>query len=65
MKRIKFMACKDCVYYKEKMKKSTKCSCYHEEYGKKVCWGTREKDECNCNGFTKYCDFYPEKRQIK
>lgn len=28
-----------------------------------VCWGTREIDECNCNGNRTKCDFYPEVRE--
>lgn len=27
-----------------------------------VCWGTKETDECNCNGDETMCDFYPEVR---
>ena len=27
------------------------------------CWGTRERDECLCEGDKKKCDFYPEKRK--
>lgn len=52
-----------------------KCNCYHtrtrkryistipvdEVYG--VCYGTRECEECFCNGNTCECDFYPEKRK--
>lgn len=34
-----------------------KCDCYHDG----VCWGTREKDECNCGGNILRCNFYPEK----
>ena len=34
------------------------CKCYHEEYGRKVCYGTKEKDECKCNGDRGKCDFY-------
>ena len=32
-----------------------KCDCFHQEYGRTVCWGTREKDECSCGGR----DFHP------
>ena len=55
-----------------------KCSCYEvrtrktydpalcwmfpEKYG--VCLGTKECEECNCEGNEWNCDFYPEKRQI-
>ena len=27
-----------------------------------VCWGTKECDECSCNGNENKCDFYPQKR---
>lgn len=36
-----------------------KCSCFHNEYGKTVCWGTREREQCNCNGDKRKCNFYP------
>lgn len=55
-----------------------KCSCYEvrtrkiqncwpfpdhvEKYG--VCLGTKECDECSCEGNEYLCDFYPEKRKI-
>ena len=28
-----------------------------------VCWGTKEQEECNCNGDRKQCTFYPEVRK--
>lgn len=28
-----------------------------------VCWGTKEIDECSCNGDRTKCDFYPEVRE--
>ena len=28
-----------------------------------VCNGTRERDECSCNGDQSKCNFYPEKRK--
>ena len=43
-----------------------KCDCYHDDmtcigtHG--VCWGTREKDPCYCEGNPKKCTFYPELR---
>lgn len=39
-----------------------KCSCLHEEYGKYVCYGTKEREECSCEGNTNQCNFYPEKK---
>lgn len=27
-----------------------------------VCWGTKEMDECHCDGDRTKCDFYPEVR---
>ena len=38
-----------------------KCKCWH--YG--TCWGTRECEECTCDGDTTKCNFYPEKRKEK
>lgn len=34
----------------------THCTCYH--FGE--CWGTKEKEPCNCYGFREKCDFYTE-----
>lgn len=28
-----------------------------------VCWGTKEMDQCSCNGDRTKCDFYPEIRE--
>ena len=35
------------------------CHCYHPDgyYGPE-CWGTRERDNCKCNGDKNNCDFY-------
>lgn len=38
----------------------TMCHCYDKD--RKRCNGTRECDPCTCEGNTKKCDFYPEKR---
>ena len=35
-----------------------KCSCYMIEYGRAVCYGTKERDLCSCQGNRKRCDFY-------
>ena len=59
----------------------SKCDCYHTRtkivYGHTgfgpycrettvgECWGTKERDECSCGGYTNKCDFYPEKRKPK
>lgn len=40
------------------------CKCYHVEHGIPVCYGTKEKEPCSCNGAPEDCDFYPEKRMI-
>lgn len=40
-----------------------KCECYHERYGKSLCWGTKEMEECSCGGDESKCNFYPEKRK--
>jgi hypothetical protein len=39
------------------------CSCFREQYGKTVCYGTKEIDPCSCNGDKSKCDFYPEVRE--
>lgn len=40
-----------------------RCDSYHIENGQPVCWGTKEKDSCSCNGFKKKCNFYEEVRR--
>lgn len=35
-----------------------KCRCYHTEYGKPQCWGTKEREECSCDGDKNKCNFY-------
>ena len=50
---------------KEKVNKThelTPCSSYRQFNGVGKCLGTKELDECSCNGDTTKCDFYPEKR---
>ena len=37
-----------------------RCDCYHTEYGKPQCWGTKEREECSCGGDMKKCDFYKD-----
>ena len=34
------------------------CDWYHVEYGKPHCWGTKEKEVCNCGGDKNKCNFY-------
>lgn len=59
----------DFIYRKERFKKiyissdpltetPKRCAAYREEYGKKVCYGTKEKEQCTCNGNKSKCDFY-------
>ena len=40
------------------------CDCYRIEFGRPVCYGTREKESCECGGCEENCDFY-EKRRVK
>lgn len=59
----------DFIYHKERFKKTYMppdplaeelrvCNAYREEYGRKVCYGTKEKEECTCNGNKSKCNFY-------
>ena len=46
-----------------------KCDCYHESdrykpYSDGECWGTKEKDPCNCGGDKSRCEYYPEKPSL-
>ena len=34
------------------------CECYKIEYGKTVCYGTKEREECSCSGDKNKCNFY-------
>lgn len=31
---------------------------------KQICNGTKEREECSCNGNEEKCNFYPEKRKV-
>lgn len=37
---------------------NTTCECYRTEYGKTVCYGTKEMEECDCGGDRNKCNFY-------
>ena len=41
------------------------CKCWHIEHGEGVCYGTPERDICNCGGNESSCDFYEHVRQRK
>ena len=34
------------------------CECYKTEYGKTVCYGTKEREACSCGGDKNKCNFY-------
>lgn len=38
------------------------CPAWKREFGKAVCYGTKERSQCICGGNKTSCDFYPEKR---
>lgn len=38
------------------------CDCYQKHGEKSVCYGTKEMEECTCDGAPSMCNFYPEKR---
>lgn len=44
-----------------------KCDCWVviSNSDKAVCYGTKECEECTCNGDVSKCNFYPEKRKEK
>ena len=39
-----------------------RCKCYYTEGGKGLCYGTKERDPCDCGGDESLCDYYPAKR---
>lgn len=39
-----------------------RCKCYYVEGGKGLCYGTKERDPCDCGGDESLCDYYPAKR---
>lgn len=43
-----------------------KCSGWHIRDAQRniqECWGTKDKEQCHCNGDMSKCTFYPEKRR--
>lgn len=40
------------------VERSKQCSCYHIEYLKSYCYGTKEKELCSCDGDKSKCNFY-------
>lgn len=44
-----------------------RCNCWVviSNSDKAVCYGTKEREECSCNGDISKCNFYPEKRKEK
>ena len=42
-----------------------RCNCWVviSNSDKTVCYGTKEREECDCNGDESKCNFYPEKRK--
>lgn len=45
-----------------RLKASDVCDAYHIEYGRFVCYGTKEREPCSCGGSKRLCNFYPEYR---
>lgn len=44
--------------------KRQKCTCWHKGSwirGYDTCWGTKEREPCNCKGDVTNCDFYEKK----
>ena len=39
------------------------CHAYHTGWGRPVCYGTKEREECTCGGDMRKCDFYEEVRE--
>ncbi len=40
-----------------------RCDYFRIENSKPVCWGTKEKELCFCEGFKRKCDFYDNIRR--
>ena len=39
------------------------CKCWYIQHGEGVCYGTPERDICNCDGDERHCDFYEHVRK--
>lgn len=35
-----------------------KCDCFNNEFGKTICYRTKEREECSCDGDKSKCNFY-------
>lgn len=64
--------CGLCTYYNKPCKevcspnKSTnkeKCDSYKVEYGRTVCYGTKEREVCTCGGDKDKCNFYKKQQE--
>lgn len=49
-----------CISVNDKKNKAKKtlCPSYHSQSGKPHCWGTKNGEECSCQGNKKACNFY-------
>lgn len=64
--------CGLCTYYNKpcseicnpkKVVNKKKCSSFVVEYGKTVCYGTKEREECTCGGDESKCNFYKKEKE--
>jgi len=51
--------CPYCGSYMENYRDEA-CDCYRVFYGVPRCFGTKEIEECSCEGFKNKCNFYKE-----
>ncbi len=54
--------CSDVCHPSESLKKKN-CQYFKIEYGKTVCYGTKECEECTCGGDKSKCNFYEKERK--
>ena len=49
--------CSYCGYYMSNYAYQ-RCTSFRKEFGRNVCYGTKEREECTCGGNKNKCNFY-------
>lgn len=59
-RNIKKLKVKSVILYEEEKVRPYEDDCcpyYHNDFGKGECWGTKEREYCDCGGNKKKCNY--------